>query len=182
MHKKYLAFFCILLLSSYSQAQNISAALNQCRAEKNNSQRLACFDALVEDISQDDNSQAPVLSSKAVITPQKPNKTVPPIPQQKPSISAPIAARPSVNEFGLEHKKEIENSEDKIYARVSSVKKDPYKKLIITLDNGQRWKQSDSTFLKLKLNDAVYVERGALKSFFMGMDDKNRRMRVKRIK
>jgi hypothetical protein len=54
--------------------------------------------------------------------------------------------------------------------------------LLLSHDNNQLWKQTDSAYLRLNLNDTIYIERGILNSFFMGMDESNRRIRVKRIK
>ena len=56
------------------------------------------------------------------------------------------------------------------------------KNLIITLSNGHVWKQTEAKYFKVKVNDSVFVERGVLSSFFLGMDDTNQRIRVKRIK
>jgi hypothetical protein len=82
----------------------------------------------------------------------------------------------------MERKIAEEKAADKIYAQVSSITKDHYGKLSVELDNGQSWKQIDSSKLRLKVGERLYIERGVLGSFFMSKDDVNRRVRVKRTK
>ena len=62
------------------------------------------------------------------------------------------------------------------------MQKTPYGKLIITLETGQVWRQTNSTSLRLKPGQEVYVEEGALGSYFLGKESSNKRIRVKRLK
>ncbi|MDF2178736.1 hypothetical protein P2G88_10795 [Aliiglaciecola sp. CAU 1673] len=60
------------------------------------------------------------------------------------------------------------------------MEKGSYNKPIMTLDNGQLWKQVDSQRYYMP-DGHLYIERGALGSFWLGSEDANRRMRVSRI-
>ena len=65
---------------------------------------------------------------------------------------------------------------------VTSVKEAAYGELIISLDNGQQWRQIGSDSMRLKENDTIVISRGAFNSFLLKQDGKNRSIRVKRTK
>lgn len=52
--------------------------------------------------------------------------------------------------------------------------------MLITLDNGQVWKQVDSSSLRLRVGDAVEIERASLGSFMLKKQGSKRSMRVSR--
>jgi hypothetical protein len=165
-----IAIFLLLFIASFNVlSQNVSEQIKKCAVEQSASKRLACFDAINQNLTPQPQSQPPatqvVTSSEDTPTPKK-------------SIDITKAAQ----EFGLEHKLKNKELADNIVANVLSIKKDPYKKYIITLDNNHVWKQSDSTRLKISVGDTVIVKRGALSSFFMAKEGKNKRLRVKRLK
>lgn len=141
---------------------DVPKLMKKCTVEQNTLKRLACFDAINQNLTLSPKTQIP---SKQVVTPKQ-----------------SIARNKSAQEFGLEHKLNNKELADNIVANVLSIKKDPYKKFIITLDNNHVWKQSDSTRLKISVGDTVIVKRGAFGSFFMGKEGKNKRLRVKREK
>ncbi|GAA5445131.1 hypothetical protein Misp06_03324 [Microbulbifer sp. NBRC 101763] len=83
--------------------------------------------------------------------------------------------------FGQEHKATLQVPEY-IEAKIAKIQDDSYGKKIITLDNGQIWKQSGSARIFWGAGDLVTVERAMLGSFFMKQADGGRKMRVKRVK
>jgi len=70
---------------------------------------------------------------------------------------------------------------DQMDARVSEVRKSATGKAIITLDNGQVWKQIDSSRLRLSSDDQVTIRRASLGSFMLYKTGSKSLMRVKRI-
>jgi hypothetical protein len=50
-----------------------------------------------------------------------------------------------------------------------------------TLENGQVWQETESSRLRLKAGMNIYIEKGLLSAHFLGIEDSNRRVRVKRI-
>ncbi|GAA5218632.1 hypothetical protein GCM10025776_30490 [Corallincola platygyrae] len=86
--------------------------------------------------------------------------------------------------FGLEHKqKPKEERPDELQLKWTKKKKDAYGKWIVTLENGQVWRQTDSTRFSFKNTDQwVIIARGAVGGFFLGEPDRNKRIRVKRVK
>ncbi|WP_439634215.1 hypothetical protein [Glycocaulis sp.] len=66
---------------------------------------------------------------------------------------------------------------------VSAVRADPYGKLVITLSDGQVWRQTDSRRLPVPRDTdglTVEIERGALTSFFMRLSSHPTRFRAAR--
>jgi hypothetical protein len=172
----------LLLMTGFAQAQNVNEALTDCSKELDSLKRLVCYDRLAAGIPspplkralpEETKTIAPELKAKIVAKAPIPVMPVTPA-TQKTAEQAKIAT----SDFGMDHKVK----QDKIYATLTAVTKTPLKKLLLTLDNGQRWKQTDSGSLRLKVGEQVYVERGALSSFFVSKEGVNKRLRVKRIK
>ncbi|WP_444914271.1 hypothetical protein ACJJI3_01170 [Microbulbifer sp. ZKSA004] len=88
----------------------------------------------------------------------------------------------AVRDFGREQKLASEEAPEKIDAKITAIQMGAYNKRFITLDNGQVWKQNDSSRVFWNVGDSVIVERALLGSFFMKPADGSRKLRVKRIK
>ena len=52
--------------------------------------------------------------------------------------------------------------------------------MLVTLDNGQVWKQVDASNLRLRVGDTVDIERASLGSFMLRKKGSKRSMRVSR--
>ncbi len=68
-----------------------------------------------------------------------------------------------------------------IEAKVIEVQKSVYKKLTVTLDNGQVWRQLDNKPLPLKSGETVVVRAAYLGSFLMEKQSGGVSIRVKRL-
>ncbi|MBR9727530.1 hypothetical protein ACFOD0_04330 [Shewanella intestini] len=135
----------------------------QCAQQTDKLERLVCYDKLSQSLAVDTSevtSQEQSLNQVAV----------------QPQVVTPTASKA---EFGLKVKAVSVNE---IRGVVTVIKKDPYGALIITLDNGQVWKQTQSRRYKLKLDQEVIIEKAALGSFSLGVTDRNAKIKVKRIK
>jgi hypothetical protein len=164
-----------LMITGASQAQTLAEALQGCTDEADNLARLTCFDRLVKQSESDSASKTTV--KKAL----PPAPEIPNIRGKKQQVKADINTK-KVEKFGLAHKPAANSKLNKIVAIITNVSKDPYGKLIISLDNEHVWKQSDGDRFHLKAGEQVYVEEGALNSFFLSKESVNRRIRVKRLK
>jgi hypothetical protein len=69
---------------------------------------------------------------------------------------------------------------ESLNATVSKLQQYSYGRVLITLDNGQVWKQVDSSSLRLRVGDAVDIERASLGSFMLRKKGSKRSMRVAR--
>ncbi|WP_076539322.1 hypothetical protein [Shewanella sp. UCD-KL21] len=164
-----------LAISSQAQA-SVEQQLASCAAQTDKLDRLMCYDALAASvntsiISATTETAPATVAAPAAITTSALTTTA----------SAPAAQLTNAEqEFGL--KKKVDEDVTRLYADVVSVKKDPYGALIITLSNNQTWKQSGTDRYKVKKDQTVFVEKGALGSFLLGSDDRNSTIRVKRLK
>ena len=86
-------------------------------------------------------------------------------------------------QFGQEKKLVIEEAPDSITATITKATKGAYGKYTFTLDNGQVWRQVESSRTAIwRGGEEVVVERGALGSFLMRKASGGRSLRVKRLK
>ena len=69
---------------------------------------------------------------------------------------------------------------DSLSGTVSRLQQSGYDKVVITLDNGQVWRQVDASSLRLRVGDSVEIERGAIGSFMLQKKGSKRSMRVTR--
>ncbi|MDO6641277.1 MULTISPECIES: hypothetical protein [unclassified Shewanella] len=162
-----------LAISSQAQA-SVEQQLASCAAQTDKLDRLMCYDTLAASVNTSLTSAttetATAVSTPAVVTASAVTKAA------VATSNNPTAEQ----EFGL--KKKVDEDVTRLYADVVSVKKDPYGSLIITLSNNQTWKQSGTDRYKVKKDQTVFVEKGALGSFLLGSDDRNSTIRVKRLK
>jgi hypothetical protein len=157
----------LILVSPFGMANTLLDKLADCSKNNDDLQRLTCYDEVVAKAKNSqtkqhiEQHQAPL----QVATTKQVNHTN----QQQ-------------SEFGQEDKQRAKNLIKQIQATIISIKKAPHGELIITLDNGQVWRQTDSIRIKLRKDHLVNIERGAMGSFFIGTENANKRIRAKRVK
>lgn len=170
MKKQILSLLVILSAPAFSAQSDINTqALKACSFIENDFNRLLCYD----------NTMAGKPLTKPTVT-QK--LTAPSTSTSTPAVAVVDAPK---DDFGLEHKqdkKNKENKESEIKATITSVEKALYGELIITLNNNQKWRQIGSDSIRLKASDAVTITRGVFNSFLLSKDGQNRSIRVKRTK
>ena len=167
----------VLLVSAQANAA-IEQQLTQCAGITDKLERLVCYDNLAASIqvtTVTNNTTAPIAVAP-VVTPAAAPVAV--------TTAAPVAAAATNVEdnFGMEVKRVQENTTDKIYLDVESIAEDAYGALKITFTNGQVWKQTENRKFNLKVGEKVFIEKAALGSFLMGTEDRNAKVRVKRLK
>lgn len=151
------------LLSPALLAQtSLSSAIEQCRAEQNALKRLVCYDEIT------------TANSHAI--PVRPEQSA----QPKNHQAAQTSQQTAESDFGREHRRKIDESADKIYAVVSSIRYSPRKELIIAFDNGQVWRQNGSGNYAINVGERHFIRRGVLGAFYLGNDNNNRTLKVKR--
>lgn len=187
------ALICAGVFTSFNlqaQASSIQDAMTKCSQVSNSLQRLVCYDRLAKSMRQYtglEQSVSTVSRQPAVSAP-----TQRPATPERPAVAATQAADPTTltpsvavptaeQEFGLEHKRDTDKMISRLYASIAQISTNQYRKRVITLENGQQWRQQDGSTLKIAVGDRVYIERGSLGSFYMSNDDVNKRMKVKRV-
>lgn len=158
---KYLVAACLLVATIPLQAAiPAEEAIELCRAEQNALRRLTCYDA----ISLTANSNTSSASANTA------------------NIAKSDKAEANSADFGIEHKKASDDVNNVLYMTVKDVRFSPRKDLIVQFENGQVWRQNDSGYYKINIGERHFIKRGALNSFFLGNDNNNRILRVRREK
>ena len=167
----------IMLVSVQANA-SIEQQLTQCATTADKLDRLICYDKLAESLKgmtpNTISTQAIPATVATVAAPTTAAAIVATAPQ---APAAKIA-----DDFGMEAKRAQENTVDKIYLEIQSIAEDAYGDIKVTFTNGQVWKQTDGRKYNVKQGETVYIEKAALGSFLMGTDDRNAKVRVKRLK
>lgn len=171
MKKQLLSLLVLLSAPTFAaQTEFNTQALQACSFIENDFNRLLCYDNTI--------------AGKSLTKPTITKTLTPPTANNVPQAvaAAPMQAKAKADDFGLEHKESQVEKETEIKAMVTSVKEAAYGELIISLDNGQQWRQIGSDSMRLKENDTIAISRGAFNSFLLKQDGKNRSIRVKRTK
>ena len=79
---------------------------------------------------------------------------------------------------GEEELKELKE----LSAVVTSIEVVGHGKLVVSLDNGQVWRQNNAPSIRLKVGDTIVVRKAAFGSFKMKKDTANASMRVTRVR
>jgi hypothetical protein len=178
--------FAILVLVSpaAASADALRDELRVCRDLPDDDARLICYDAAV------DRSRQSGYSSPAPAS-QSPPAAVPAEPAGAPGTAAAAAATGTLTQEDLFGKtgdevertvEEATGSEriESLSATVTRLQQYAYDRVLITLDNGQVWKQVDTSSLRLRVGDAIDIERASLGSFMLRKQGSKRSMRVSR--
>ncbi|PKG62953.1 MULTISPECIES: hypothetical protein [Pseudoalteromonas] len=172
MKKQLLSLLVLLSAPTFAaQTEFNTQALQACSFIENDFNRLLCYDNTI--------------AGKSLVKPTITKTLTPPTANNVPQVvaAAPIQAKAKADNFGLEHKIEEQvEKETEIKAMITSIDEAAYGELIISLDNGQQWRQIGSDSMRLKENDTIIISRGAFSSFLLKKDGKNRSIRVKRTK
>jgi hypothetical protein len=157
-----------LAATAASASETLQEDLARCAAIANDSDRLACFDALVE---QAPRKQTPLSLSRP-----------PPVSSQADSrVTDTVREPPGEADFGKEHWTGDGGRPDSIEAEVTAVRKDSRGHLHLILSNGQQWRQRDVRHFTVNPGDTVIIERGSMNSFFVTVKGGSRAERFYRV-
>lgn len=177
--------FAILVLAIPGAAVFADALrdeLGVCRDLTDDDARLICYDSAVDRSRQSaDSGPRPAPAAPAA----------PPAPAAPAGAAAASSAAANLSQEDLFGKSgdEVERTVqeatgsaplDSLSATVTKLQKYSYDKVLITLDNGQVWKQVDGSNVRLRVGDTVEIERASLGSFMLKKQGSKRTMRVSR--
>lgn len=179
-----LVLVALLVPFSSAQAQSFVQAINACKAIKQDNERLACYDA-IDPLAPRSMPERMDKSIEQIVKEKKAEKSQ--IASTETPPVAPVVKQPKIEqkveereEFGLVKKRDEEELQ-KVTGVVSELSETVRGKRRIHLENGAIWQQVDSGYMKLKPGMSVYIEKGALGSFYLSYEGVNRRVKVKRI-
>jgi translation initiation factor IF-1 len=165
MKRRLLLLLGLIPIAGYCLADVTSDKLRACANIDDIHQRVACYDGIVASLPQPSLSAEKPRVSKA----------------DEPAAAAGVAAiTEQQDSFGKEHW-ESEREGTTIEANVVAVEKSGYGKLVVTLDNGQVWRQVRSEKIRISEGDRVTIERGVLNSFSFQINDINRKIKFTRL-
>ena len=175
----YLLLLGTLVFSGTALAVSTEDRLLACSEINDTTNRLACYDNLAEAIA------TPTAAAVAPTTPEETTETQanPAATATEPASTAGTVATTSTDPeegFGKEHWVS-ERDSPALAARVTAVRKNAYGKLVVSLDNGQVWRQVKSEKVRIAVDDSILIERGMLNSFFFQVNDNNRKMKFSRV-
>lgn len=149
-------FMMTLLVLSSSAKADIQQSMLSCTTLTDNTLRLACYDKLGASLKT-----ATVREPSAVIAPAAIPTAVIEADFGKPKVSPSDAI-------------------DALSGTVKTVSTTHAKRLIITLENAQVWRQTDNSVFDVAAGDAVTIEKASFGSFLLRKAGSNRTIRVKR--
>jgi hypothetical protein len=151
-------------------ADDPGATLRACRAERDDARRLACYDREVDRL---DAQATP--AAAAVTAPAAPAAPAPTPEERFGRTGAMTREEADRKEQESRELTELQATVTEIWTRADGL-------MVLTLDNGQIWKQvrPDSRF-RLKAGEQVKIQPAALGSFLLSGPTK-RSTRVSRVK
>ena len=193
VHMKILVFVTLILFAQLTSAAETS--LLECRKINPVEERVACYDAIADQhlpVANQETTLPPETEKEVIVMP---TQAEPSITEQ--SIQAEATADTTVSDavapsgtalFGksqAESKRIVEETYEieplnQITAKVTSVSKSSLKKLTITLDNGQTWRQLDYSPFRLRKGETVIIRAASLGSFLLRKESGSGSIRVSR--
>ncbi|MBT1450478.1 hypothetical protein KJ365_06245 [Glaciecola sp. XM2] len=100
------------------------------------------------------------------------------------SVKSAINSVPSPEDlFGAEQLKgQSTSTPDEVAFTVTNISENRNKIRTFTFSNGQTWRESSNTGLRVKLGDTVIISKGAFTSYFLSKEGINRKTQVRRIR
>jgi hypothetical protein len=170
MKKQLLPILALLSIPTVHANEVNLQALQACTFIENDFNRLLCYDN--------------TMAGKSLTKPETTKTLTPPASSVTATADVVVASKQIVKvkneDFGLENKELVKENDNEITAVVTNVKEAPYGELIISLNNGQQWRQIGSDSLRIDQDDTVIIERGMFNSFLLKKAGQNRSIRVKR--
>ena len=161
-----------------------AAQVRVCQAIEKNELRLVCYDdlfaqkdvktvdALLPSNTQEKTALVGVVSTNS----QAPNNV--------PAVQAKIDMEEAKANFGAERleRNQTQNPISELSASVISLKEDARGRRTFTLENGQAWKEGESSRLRITEGTQVVIKKGVFSAYYLKRDDSNRTVRVSRVK
>lgn len=189
---RWTAALALFFITASAQA-DIHQSLLDCKQLTDNSARLSCYDRLAATFGSQAASAGVAVSGTAVPGAAAPGVAAPgaaapeaAAPASTPAavVATPATATPSAEvieaDFGKTQSRPSDQVEQ-LQATVKSLSRNKMRKLIITLENGHTWRQTEDDSIQLKAGDSVTIEKASFGSFLLSKTGTNRKVRVKRV-
>lgn len=168
---------CVSIAADGGALERAQACVN----ESDDARRLACYDAALGITGRSDSSEGA-------------NEAIPPIAQNAPASPAPSpttkdsAATDNFGYYGDIAREKVDREAaaapklKMMQARITAIERLPLGEFVVTLDNGQVWRQKAKHSIgALHVGDEVTIRAGALGSYRLS-GSSNRSTLVQRVK
>ncbi len=171
MKSKILLLAALGLSAMPAGAQDNSAAMAHCAAISDSNARLSCYDGIAV-APQHATAPAPAAPPVQAAAP------APQVQVTTPPPASSMAAKTA--EFGAETMRssqpdrETSNEFHELRATITQVEFSKTNRFIVTLDNGQVWRQIEGDLSKARFHksgDAVTISRGVFGSYNLSLDE-----------
>lgn len=193
MSRTLLVTIALLGLNTPVLAADLTGELSRCRGIDSLSQRLACYDRIVDGLPEvnvtstvQPTAPAPTAKTSSAAAASKSQAPV----ESKPSQPEPAAAKPE-ELFGKSNaevqevvakKLEIETV-DQIASKVKRIQISPSKEYVVYLENGQVWRQKDKPGKwRIKVGETAIISKASFGSFLMKSDARKKSVRAERLR
>lgn len=189
---RWTAALALFFITASAQA-DIHQSLLDCKQLTDNSARLSCYDRLAATFGSQAASAGVAVPGAVAPGTAVPGTAVPGavVPEAAAPASAPAAvvatpatATPSAEvieaDFGKTQSRPSDQVEQ-LQATVKSLSRNKMRKMLITLENGHIWRQTEDDSIQLKAGDSVTIEKASFGSFLLSKTGTNRKVRVKRV-
>jgi len=158
-----------------AEAENELAA---CRAIEADAERVACYDAIAHGQVEEEEE---VKEEVVAVVPTAAAVEVATSPEVAPSSEEDFGRSTTENDLtrGPEEPKS-DDDDDQLTATISSVREYKRDRFAFTLDNGQEWRQSSPSTLRLDAGDNIVIRKASFGSFKMAKVGSSHSMRVRR--
>jgi len=197
-HLIYTLFYFVFIASIPSVGASVKTDLSKCSDIKSATQRLDCYDTVAEyyanDLHADPDKHADSTSSpKALTTPPTVSAAMTPKQMVNASPTGKNLATPKLSEQAVVSEKnsaeaafgqtDRDESRKSIQSTLIGEFKSWEKGLILKLENGQKWKvtQSNRGYKKMT-NPKITISKGLFGSFNAKVEGLNAAAKVKRVK
>ena len=187
----------ILLLASFNIgfADETSDKLAECAAIQSDAERVACYDAIasgrvVEEVAPAAAVVEPTTEAAAPDVVEPTAETAAASAEEpKVEAAAEPTAAPVEETFGqpaddLNREAGVpagSDTVDRLVATITGVRLYKVDRVIITLDNGQEWRQTSASRKKFSVGDEIEINKGAVGSYRMTELDGSHAMKVRRV-
>ena len=161
-------WLALLLPLSAALAAAGEETLLGCRSVADPGERLACYDRLVDRLTQATAPEASARASSSEATP------TPPLHERLFGRSDTENAKALKEAYGAAPPREIS-------AKIVSADRGGDRLYRVALDNGQVWRQAEPVALILRAGDTVEIQAGALGAYYLRRDGKGRSVRFQRL-
>jgi hypothetical protein len=167
-----------------AQGAALDAALRACRVIADTGARAACYDRIVDGLAVPAAAASPpgALPPAVAVPPSPPPAAPLAVTPQAPRPAPPPAARFGADDLPREKREPgVPPPPDQIVAKAVAVRTDAQGFVVVTLDNGQTWRQTDGPGLRILPGAEVKIRSGLMGSYLMSLASGNRSVRARRV-